>query len=260
MRVSASLTACAVLTLLPAAAAVSATGSAPSSPSAPAAAAGQVAIVQAVPGASVEVAIDGELVESGVAAGEVLGPYPLSPGNHQVDFTGPDGLDEASTLEVAAGTNQDLVLHLPATVDGEAVVSTYQTPAEPIGPGKARVLVAHTATVAPADVRVDGTVVFSNIANGEFATADVPAGEHVVALLPTGQDTDPILGPLTVTLASRTVTMVYAIGNPDDGSMSLVSHAAALAPDGSVVPTKIDTGSAGLAADIRVTPFGGPLS
>ena len=124
------------------------------------------------------------------------------------------------------------MLHLPASVGGAAVVTSYSTPAEPIGPDKARVLVAHTATVAPADVKVDGKVVFTNIANGEFATADVPAGEHVVALLPTGQDTDPILGPLTVTLEPQTVTMVYAMGNPDDDSMSLVAHSAQLAADG----------------------------
>ena len=39
-------------------------------------------------------------------------------------------------------------------------MTAYPTPVEPIGPGKARVLVAHTATVAPADVQVDGKVVF----------------------------------------------------------------------------------------------------
>ena len=44
-------------------------------PPEPAAAAGHVAIVQAVPGATVDVMIDGEAVESGVASGEVLGPY-----------------------------------------------------------------------------------------------------------------------------------------------------------------------------------------
>jgi hypothetical protein len=259
MKVVVSLAACAALTLMPTAVAVSADAPAPSAPAAApaAAAAGHVAIVQAVPGASVEVTIDGKAVESGVAAGDVLGPYPLSAGEHQVDFSEPGGLSTATTVDVKAGSNQDLVLHLPASVGGAALVTSYSTPDGPIGPDKARVLVAHTATVAPADVKVDGTVVFTNIANGEFATADVPAGEHVVALLPTGQETDPILGPLTVTLEPQTVTMVYAMGNPDDDSMSLVAHSADLAADGSVVPSSIGTGSAGLAADVSVTPFGG---
>jgi hypothetical protein len=256
MRVVAGLTVVAALTLVPTAVAVSARGPAPAS----AALVGHIDIVQAVPGATVDVMIDGKPVESGVAAGQVLGPYDLSAGQHRVDFTGPDGLARAATVKVKAGSNQDLVLHLPASVGGDALVTAYQTPVDPIGPGKARVLVAHTATVAPADVRVDGKVVFTNIANGEFATADVPAGKHVVALLPTGQTTTPILGPLTVDLTARTVTMVYALGNPEDGTMTLIAHSARLASDGTLVPAMIDTGSAGLAADVQVNPFGGPPS
>jgi hypothetical protein len=250
MRVVTCLAVSAALTLAPTVVAVSAPMPGPAAP------AGHVAIVQAVPGATVDVMIDGEEVESGVAAGEVLGPYRLSPGEHRVDFSGSGGVAEAATVEVAADSEQDLVLHLPASVGGAAVVTSYATPDEPIGPGKARVLVAHTATVAPADVKVDGQVVFENIANGEFATADVPAGKHVVALLPTGQTTDPILGPLTVELAPQTVTMVYAMGDPEEGTMELVAHSSRLAPDGTLVPSMIGTGSAGLAGDIPVTPFG----
>ena len=148
------------------------------------------------------------------------------------------------------------MLHLPADVGGDPLVHSYAAPAGPIGPGKARVLLAHTATVAPADVAVDGETVFTNIANGEFADADVPEGSISVALLPSGADgADPILGPLDVALEARTLSMIYAYGNPRDGSMNVIAHTATLEADGSVMPTSIDTGAAGL-VHAPVDPFG----
>ena len=215
---------------------------------------GQVTVVQAVPDEALSVSVDGKSISSGAATGDVLGPMSMTPGRHRIDFAG-SGTELATTVRVTAGTSQDVVVHLPASVGDDAVGSSYRTPDDPIGPGKARVLVAHTATVAPADVRVDGQVVFTNIANGEFATADVPAGKHVVALLPTGETSNPILGPLTVDVAARTATMVYAIGNPEDSSMQLVAHTVPLAADGSVTPGGIATGSAGLVAEWRVFTF-----
>jgi len=218
---------------------------------------GSVHIVQADPGVSVEVTVDGRTVRKDVAVGTVLGPYVVSSGSHVVTFTDPSGTAiRRATVTVQPGSSTDVVLHRPASVSGKAVVHTYTTPRRPIGPDKARILVAHTATVAPADVRVDGKVVFTNIANGEFAEADVPAGHHVAELLPTGQTTHPILGPIPVDLAPRTVTMVYAYGTPTNGSMNVIAHASQLRSDGTVVPGQIDTGSAGLAGSLRVTPFG----
>ena len=215
---------------------------------------GHVVVIQAVPGMSVDVSIDGESMDSGVEVGTLLGPYDLTPGSHEVEFSG-SGLAVKSSIDVASGSNSDVVIHRPAAVGGDPVVHSYATPVKPIGPGKARVLLAHTATVAPADVRVDGQVAFTNIANGEFADADVPAGAHKVELLPTGMTTNPILGPLDVDLKPRTATMVYAVGSPKDQSMNVIVHTAQLASDGSTMPETMDTGSAGLAADARVTPF-----
>ncbi|MET1059422.1 MAG: DUF4397 domain-containing protein [Nocardioides sp.] len=222
-----------------------------------AAQAGTVTVVQAVPGRTVVVRVDGKPVQGAAEVGEFLGPLRLPAGSHKVSFTDDAGdVDVTSTLRVKAGSTSDVVLHRPASVGGAPVVSSYGTPTEPIGPGKARVLVAHTATVAPADVRVDGQVVFTNIANGEFATADVPAGTHVVELLPTGTTTDPILGPLDLTVAAGTVSMVYAVGNPRDRSMQVILHSGQLRDDGTVVPDTIRTGSAGLLAGLRVRQFG----
>lgn len=219
---------------------------------------GNLTVVQALPGAAVDISIDDTSVEAGVRVGSVVGPISLPAGSHEVRFT--EGGDEVAgaTLDVAAGGSVDVVLHSPAEVSGEPLVSLYDAPDGPIGKDKARVLVAHTATVPPADVRVDGQVAFTNIANGEFAEADVPAGTHMVELLATGETEDPILGPLEVNLEPRTLTMVYAFGTPTEESMDLVAHTASLAADGSVVPGTIDTGSAGLAADVPVGSFSPP--
>ena len=116
-------------------------------------------------------------------------------------------------------------------------------------------MVVQAVPGADVDVTIDGKVVFTNIANGEFADADVPAGLHRVALLATGTTKNPILGPLAVDLAPRTATMVYAVGNPRDGSMNVIAHTVGLSSDGSIAPRSMDTGSAGLAAGVHVTTF-----
>lgn len=215
---------------------------------------GHVTVIQAVPGTSVDVAIDGESVSANAEVGAVLGPFDLAAGAHTVSFTG-GSLDVETTLDVSSGASTDVVLHLPAEVAGDPIVHSYAAPTGSIGPTKARVVLAHTATVAPADVRVNGRTVFTNIANGEFAEAELPAGTHEVALLPTGQTSDPILGPVDVTLDARTLSMIYAYGNPRDGSMNVISHTSPLSADGTVQPTTIGTGSADFASDLEVTPF-----
>jgi hypothetical protein len=217
--------------------------------------AGRLVLVQAVPDESLDVSIDGRPVETDSATGAVLGPYAVSPGQHRVEFTSSSHIRLVSTVDVASGSSRDVVVHLPAQVDGSPVVNTYRTPTAPIAPGKARVLVAHTATVAPADVRVDGTVVFRDIANGEYATADVAAGAHTASLLPTGVSGPPLLGPLELDLEPGTVTSVYAVGSPEKQSMNVIVHTTALTSNGAVAPASIDTGSAGLARDVPVHTF-----
>lgn len=218
---------------------------APAPPGAAAPGSATVTVIQAVPGAVVDVQIDGRSVATAAEVGEVLGPFDLTPGTHDISFSG-DEMAVDSSLKVGAGETTDVVLHLPADVGGEPVVHSYQPPTGAISPGKARVMLAHTATVAPADVKVNGETVFTNIANGEFADADVPEGTISVALVPSGSAGKPILGPLDVSLAGSTLSMIYAYGNPRDGSMNVISHVTQLAPDGAVRPSVIDTGSAGL--------------
>ncbi len=216
---------------------------------------GQVYVVQAVPDKTVTITVDGREVQKGAKVGSVVGPLSLAPGEHDLEMSS-DEWSVTTSVKVAAGKATDVVLHSPASRQGDPVVSTYAVPTQPIGPGKARVVLAHTATAPPADVRVDRQTVFTNIANGEYAEADVAAGGHQVALVPSGTDRKAFLGPLDVSLQAETVTMVYAVGSPMNGSMRVVSHSAGLASDGSVRPSRIETGSdAGLVRDAVVALF-----
>lgn len=215
---------------------------------------GDVAVVQAVPGEKVSVTIDGRPLRKAAGEGTVIGPVQLSTGTHEVVFSAPSG-DVSSTIEVKPGETSDLVLHRPAQVDGTPVVSTYPAPLGALGPGKARVLLAHTATTAPADVRVDGKTVFTNIANGEYAQADLPAGSHEVALYPSGVEAKAILGPITVDLTAGTLTAVYAVGNPKEGSMDVVVRTSGAAATDTAAPQRIETGSAGLVGGVHVSTF-----
>lgn len=220
----------------------------------PKASQGKIAIVQAVPKLTLSVTVDGKKVQAGVVEGTIVGPIELSAGSHDVTFS--DGTNDiASSVDVTAGESSDVVVHRPAEVGGTPVVSVYPTDNDPIAPGKARVLLAHTATTAPADVVVDGQTVFTNIANGEFAQADVAAGAHVVSLLPAGVTGKPILGPLDVTLKAGTITSVYAVGNPKDNSMNVIVRTTGGTASGSQPPSGIDTGSAGLVSGVHVWTF-----
>ncbi len=233
-----------------------ATGPAAAAPVAKGKGQGQLYVVQAVPSKRVDVEVDGELVREDLGVGKVVGPLDVPVGSREVTLS-TDEWSVRTSVKMGRGEVMDVVLHRPASRGGDPLVSTYDVPDQPIGPRKARVVLAHTATAPPADVRVDGQTVFRNIANGEFAKADVPSGTRKVALLPTGSDRGAFLGPLDVDLEARTVTMVYAVGFPQDNSMRVVSHSAGLAADGSVAPSRIETGSsAGLARDLLVAPAG----
>ena len=106
--------------------------------------------------------------------------------------------------------------------------------------------------VPPADILVDGNVVFANIANGEFASADVPAGDLNVSVVPTGKSSPVLLGPLTLTVEPAVLTRVFAVGEPSNGSMNVIVQQLPLRTKGSGAPTALPLGGAGLVSDWNV--------
>ena len=222
-----------------------------------AAAGGDVYVIHALTGGEVSVSIDGEVDSQQVSAGDVLGPLSIAPGKHTVSVEAADAAwSMDASVSITPKGSVDVVLHRPASVQGPPTVTVYQNPTQAVPAGKGRVMVAHTATVPPADIEVNGKVLFANVANGEFATADVPAGTHEVAILPTGREKPVLLGPLDLSAKAATLTQVFAVGRPANGSMNVVVHTLPVPVRGSTAPDEVNTGSAGLVAGLPVDVTG----
>ena len=209
-------------------------------------ASGKVFVIQGVPGVSVDVSVDGKSVDTGAKAKDVLGPLSLTSGKHTVTFAS-SKWTVTSSFQVDA-RSADIVLHWPAEIGPKPVTSVFKNDVQPVAAGKGRLSVAHTAVVPPADIVVDGKVLFSNIANGEFVSAQVPAGTYSVEVVPTGQDTDPLLGPVDLPVKGGVLTRVFAIGQPKNGSMDAIVQVLPLRTTGSKAPGSVNAGSAGLVA------------
>lgn len=191
----------------------------------------------------VDVTVDGETLGQDVAPKTVLGPLSLARGDHAITVTAASWSAE-STFEVDA-PSLDVVVHRPADAAADPTVSVFTNEVGPIAADKARLTVAHTAVVPPADVRVAGEVLFANIANGQFVTAEVPAQTYSVDIVPTGEDT-PVFGPIDLAVEDGALTRVFAIGQPVGGGMDAIVQVIPLPTTGAGPPKSVDAGSVGL--------------
>jgi hypothetical protein len=127
----------------------------------------QIYVVQGLPGKNLDVAIDGESVAEDVKTAAVAGPFEVKPGSRMVTFSENGTTVVENTFSIKEGTNVDVVAHLPASSSGDPVVTVFKHDPVEVPKGKACLVVAHTAAVPPADIRVNDQVLFANVANGE---------------------------------------------------------------------------------------------
>jgi hypothetical protein len=204
-------------------------------------------VVQGVPGTGVDISVDGKAVHSDVQPTDVVGPLDVGGGDHTIEFSSPDWTTSASFT--VAGVSQDIVLHWSADATDKPAVTVFRNDLRPVSAQEGRLTVAHTAVVPPADIVASGKVLFSNIANGEFVTAEVPADTYSVKVVPTGGG-KALLGPLDLAVEAGALTRVFAIGAPGDGSMNAVVQVLPVEKRATRTPEAMDTGAAGLGLDL----------
>ena len=208
-----------------------------------ASATGQVYVIQGISGKNLDVKVDGKTVMADAKPKTIVGPLKLGSGTHEVVVG-----SVKNDITVKAGESADVVAHPATTAQDPPEITAFKNDIGSVGPGKVRLAVAHTAAAPPADIKVNGDVLFSNVANSEALTVVVPAATYKVEVVPAATGGDAILGPVDLTIKAGTLTRVFAIGDVSKGTMDAVVHAVPVSVTGSAKPGSVQTGDGGQAA------------
>jgi hypothetical protein len=184
----------------------------------------EVFVVHGIPGQPVDVYVNGELTLDGFQPSEIAGPLELPAGSYDVALTAPgdpveDAILTADGVEVPGGANLSVVAHL--TEGGEPTLTPYVNDVSTLAAGQARVTARHNAAAPAVDVRANGSPVFSSLVNPDEATAEVDAGTVSADVVLAGSE-DIMLGPADLDLSEGTLTIAYAIGSADEGTLELL--------------------------------------
>jgi hypothetical protein len=186
-----------------------------------------VTLLHGIPGATVDVVVDGKVVipafEPGTMqdlssfAGQTLANVEVRAAGTSDVLIGP-----IAELAVPASGNWTVVAHLDA--DGTPTLTPFENDTSELAAGQGRLTVRHTAAAPAVDVVLaDGSRPFTNLTNPNEAAADLPAGEIAGAgIAPTGGD--PIADVPTVTLAAGSNLIVYAVGSLDDQTFTFYTQ------------------------------------
>ncbi|WP_313557475.1 DUF4397 domain-containing protein [Miniimonas arenae] len=220
-----------------------------------------LSVLHGVPDTTVDVWVNGALTIDDFTPGTLAGPLELAPGTYSVAITAADATDASSPvigpvdLPLEAGTSYTAVAHLTEAGTPTATLFTNDTSATPAGQG--RLTVRHVAAAPTVDIWANGSVAAPGLAPGAEASLVLPAGTIQAAVSAAGS-TDPVLGPADVTISDGTLTVVYAWGSLENGTLALATQTVAA---GHSAPGGVPTGEVEVVdATFPAAPVIGPLA
>jgi len=223
-------------------------------PASAASGSGTAYVLQGLPGVTADVSVDGRSVATGVSATTVVGPLRLPAGQHVVALSSKGTRLVSASVSVSAGVSIDVLGYWAAEAPTMPRIAVLPDDLSAVPAGKTRLVVTHGIAGPPADIRVNGKVLFRSVANGESLSVVVPAGTYRVAAVATlGGRT--LLPEVTLPVKAGTLTRAVAIGAPDSPPDVLVHVLPIPGPtSGDRMPSHVRTGGGGQAAAL----FDGP--
>ena len=179
-------------------------------------------VVHGIPGLTVDVCVDGEKKIENFQPGDVVTGVQLPEGEYRLGVTEAGSpcdaaiLSETAEFEGGRFRNYTVVANLDD--QGTPNLLVFRNATRKTDEGLARLVVRHTADAPAVSVWADGSRLNPGrqFVWGESRRYNVPAGEYEVFVSLAGE-TDPVIGPVTLTLEAGTSYQVYAWGNAEGG-------------------------------------------
>lgn len=232
-----------------------------------------VVVIHGIPDTPVDVYVNDALTLDDFQPGTVTDALDLPGGTYQLDLRAPDAEATADPIlsaeaAVEAGGNYTIVAHLKA--DGSPTITPFVNDTTVTKAGEGGLVVRHTAAAPAVDVYAGDAKVIESLENPDSAgPLYVPAGTVSASVTAAGA-TDPVIGPADVPVVEGTVTIVYATGSLEAGNLGVAVQqievgsdpstsepptttvddptAAPSNPSAAPIPTGVDAGDSGLAA------------
>ena len=202
-----------------------------------------ITLVHGIPGTTVDVVVDGDVVvddfQPGTTAdlttyaGQALANVEVLDSSDDSVVIGP-----ISSLDIPDAGNWSVVAMLDDA--GTARLAQFENNTASVDAGNARLTVRHTADAGAVDVIVSGQRPITNLSNGQSQELILPVGTVSGAqLAPTGGD--PIVDIGDISLGADTNTVLYVVGS-EDTSLTFIQQVVALpAPAATTTTASGDT-------------------
>jgi hypothetical protein len=186
-----------------------------------------VNVVHGIPGASVNVCVDGTSVMDNFNFGGTIVGAKLAAGSHDVKLVAAGsactaGAILSGTYDLTASMNYTIVANLNAGGSPNLKVFVNNVSKTPMD--KARLTIRHTAEAPAVNVWANNHVLIggTTFVWGKSKAFVVPAGSYKAKVTLPGSKTA-VIGPATLKLAAGKAYQVYAIGNGGSYSLAVIA-------------------------------------
>lgn len=220
----------------------------------------ELSVLHGIPGAIVDVYVDGDLTIDDFEFTTLAGPLELPAASYKVEIMADGDVPStdtpilAGTIALPSGGNVTAVANLDAS--GAPTISVFNNDTTLSNVGQGRVTARHLAKAPAVDILAGGAVLFAGVENGESGAADVPPGTYGVSINLAGTATQvfPATGTIPVPVSTNTAVIAYAIGDAGGapGDFTVVPQIITLGAPSGYGNVSVVHGVPGLTVDVYI--------